>query len=111
MDVAVFQKNSSKISWLENLNVELLNGTLCWYVIFEREAREFQSFHSIMFPLRHSNTNALEPRHGQEISSDVGRVRVGEQGSCKHKFYGYRQVLETRHGDYEHELSHTHGGL
>ena len=31
MDVAVFQKKSSKISWSENLNVELLNGTLCWY--------------------------------------------------------------------------------
>jgi len=34
MDVAVFQKKSSKISWSENLNVELLNGTLCWYVVY-----------------------------------------------------------------------------
>jgi len=30
MDVAVFS-SSSKITWSENLNVELLNGTLCWY--------------------------------------------------------------------------------
>ena len=63
MDVAVFQKNSSKISWSENLNVELLNGTLCWYVIFEREAREFQSYHyyeSLNSRNTHSNTKPTQ---------------------------------------------------
>ena len=57
--------------------MELLNRTLCWYVIFEREAREqsYHSYESLNSRNTHSNT---KPTQVQSKASEraLGCARV-----------------------------------
>ena len=48
--------------------VKLVDKDHCEYVVFEREAREFQSFHTFMFQLRHKNMMRVAHSYRKKVT-------------------------------------------
>ena len=61
----VTRQRESRVAVVEILNT---TKTLQGYVVFEREAREFQSFHIFMFQLSHKNITRIAHSYRKKVT-------------------------------------------